>query len=95
MLGVAAPRDIRRRARRRVQGEVDPIELLEEKLLAQGVADDHEIERVYADARQEVEAAVQQAVREPKPVPADIFKHVYAASAVDVVYPEDYTGLPQ
>jgi 2-oxoisovalerate dehydrogenase E1 component alpha subunit len=38
---------------------------------------------------------VQQAVREPKPTAADVFKHTYAPSQVDVVYPEDYTGLPQ
>ena len=25
----------------------------------------------------------------------DVFKHTYAPSPVDVVYPEDYTGLPQ
>ena len=38
---------------------------------------------------------MQQAVREPKPTAADVFKHTYAPSPVDVVYPEDYTGLPQ
>jgi len=30
----------------------------------------------------------------PKPTVADVLKHSYAPSPVDVVYPEDYTGLP-
>jgi 2-oxoisovalerate dehydrogenase E1 component alpha subunit len=49
---------------------------------------------VHDDARSEIEAAVQQAVKEPKPSVADILRHTYAPSPVDVVYPEDYTGLP-
>jgi 2-oxoisovalerate dehydrogenase E1 component alpha subunit len=54
----------------------------------------HEVEEVRAEAKAEVEAAVQQALRESKPTAADVLKHTYAPSPVDVVYPEDYTGLP-
>ena len=68
--------------------------ILERKLLAAGV-ERHELDQVYADAKEEVEAAVQQAVKEPKPTVADVLRYTYAPSPVDVVYPEDYTGLPQ
>jgi 2-oxoisovalerate dehydrogenase E1 component alpha subunit len=78
----------------RVEGEVDCIYQLERKLVAAGV-DREELNQVHAEAKVEVEAAVQQAVKEPKPTIADVLKHTYAPSPVDVVYPEDYTGLPQ
>jgi 2-oxoisovalerate dehydrogenase E1 component alpha subunit len=77
----------------RVEGEKDCLTILERRLLAAGV-ERHELDQVYADAKVEVEAAVQQAVKEPKPTVADVLKHTYAPSPVDVVYPEDYTGLP-
>jgi 2-oxoisovalerate dehydrogenase E1 component alpha subunit len=79
----------------RVAGETDCVELFERKLLEAGALDADDVERVRAAARAEVEAAVQQAVREPKPTVADVYKHTYAPSPVDMVYPEDYTGLPQ
>jgi 2-oxoisovalerate dehydrogenase E1 component alpha subunit len=78
----------------RVQGETDCVLFLEERLVAAGV-ERHELEQVHAEAKTEVENAVQQAVKEPKPTTADIYRFTYAPSAVDVVYPEDYTGLPQ
>jgi 2-oxoisovalerate dehydrogenase E1 component alpha subunit len=78
----------------RVQGESDCVTLLEERLLAAGV-ERHELEQVHADAKVEVENAVQQAVKEPKPTTADVYRFTYAPSPVDVVYPEDYTGLPE
>ena len=42
----------------------------------------------------EVEAALEQALSEAQPRPEDVEKHTYAPSAVDAVYPGDYTGLP-
>lgn len=78
----------------RVDGETDCLAILERRLLAAGV-EQHELDQVYADAKVEVEAAVQQAIKEPKPTVADVLTHTYAPSPVDVVYPEDYTGLPQ
>jgi 2-oxoisovalerate dehydrogenase E1 component alpha subunit len=79
----------------RNKDEQDCVELFERKLIDAGGLDAEEAEHIRADAKAEVEAAVQQAVREPKPTAADVFKHTYAPSQVDVVYPEDYTGLPQ
>ncbi len=79
----------------RVPGEPDCVALFERKLLETGALEPEEVEQIYADAKEEVEAAVQQAVREPKPTPADVYRYTYAPSPVDVVYPEDYTGLPQ
>ena len=38
--------------------------------------------------------AVAQAMAEPRPTAEDVERHTYAPSPVDVVYPEDYTGLP-
>lgn len=77
----------------RVEGEADGLILLERRLLAAGV-ERSEIDRIYSEAKTEVETAVQQAIKEPKPTVADVLKHTYAPSPVDVVYPEDYTGLP-
>jgi 2-oxoisovalerate dehydrogenase E1 component alpha subunit len=79
----------------RVKDEVDCVERFERKLIEAGALDADEAARIRAAARAEVEAAVQQAVREPKPTGADVLKHTYAPSPVDVVYPDDYTGLPQ
>jgi 2-oxoisovalerate dehydrogenase E1 component alpha subunit len=33
-------------------------------------------------------------MREPEPRPEDVYRFTYAPSPVDVVYPQDYTGLP-
>jgi 2-oxoisovalerate dehydrogenase E1 component alpha subunit len=74
--------------------EPDCIELFEHKLIDAGVLEPSEIARVHADAKAEVETAVQQAVKEPKPTVNDVLTHTYAPSPVDAVYPEDYTGLP-
>jgi 2-oxoisovalerate dehydrogenase E1 component alpha subunit len=74
--------------------EPDCIELFEQKLLDAGVYEPHEIAQIYQEEKAEVEAAVQQAVKEPKPTIADVMKHTYAPSPVDAVYPDDFTGLP-
>jgi 2-oxoisovalerate dehydrogenase E1 component alpha subunit len=79
----------------RIKGEPDPIELFEHKLFEAGVLEPATAEHVHAEAEAEVEAAVEQVLAEPQPRPADIERHTYAPSAVDAVYPEDYTGLPQ
>jgi 2-oxoisovalerate dehydrogenase E1 component alpha subunit len=72
----------------------DGLALFEEKLLAAGLIDREGIERVHEEARAEAAAAVEQAMREPKPMPQDVEKYTYAPSSVDQVYPGDYTGLP-
>jgi 2-oxoisovalerate dehydrogenase E1 component alpha subunit len=79
----------------RVANEADGLELFERKLLESGALEPEEVEQVRAEAKEEVEAAVQQALREDRPTEADVYRHTYAPSPVDVVYPEDYTGLPQ
>jgi 2-oxoisovalerate dehydrogenase E1 component alpha subunit len=78
----------------RVKGEPDCIALFEQKLLDTGVLDPAAIERVHEEARDEAEAALEVALREPKPTAEDVEKHTYAPSEVDAVYPGDYTGLP-
>jgi 2-oxoisovalerate dehydrogenase E1 component alpha subunit len=78
----------------RVKSEPDCVALFEQKLLEAGVLDPEAIEEVHEAARAEVDAAAEQAVAEPKPDQGDVEKHTYAPSAVDAVYPGDYTGLP-
>jgi 2-oxoisovalerate dehydrogenase E1 component alpha subunit len=78
----------------RVKDEPDPIELFEAKLLDAGVIDQPGLDAVHEEALAEVEAAVEQALAEQQPTPEDIEKFTYAPSSVDVVYPDDYTGLP-
>ena len=74
--------------------EPDCLPLLEEKLLVAGVLDQAAIDQVYEEARAEVDGATEKVAQEPRPQPEDVEKFTYAPSAVDAVYPEDYTGLP-
>ncbi len=78
----------------RVRNEVDPLDVFENKLTGAGLLDTITIEHTREEALAEVEAAVEQVLNEPMPQPSDVEKHTYAPSPVDVVYPEDYTGLP-
>jgi 2-oxoisovalerate dehydrogenase E1 component alpha subunit len=78
----------------RVPDEPDPIAMFERKLLAAGVADRQTLQQVHVEALAEVEAAVEQVLTEANPTAADVERHTYAPSAVDSVYPDDYTGLP-
>ncbi len=79
----------------RVKNEADCITLFEQKLLDAGLLDHEALDRAHEDATAETEAALEQALREPKPTAADVPKHTYADSPVDAVYPGDYTGLPR
>jgi 2-oxoisovalerate dehydrogenase E1 component alpha subunit len=78
----------------RVKNEPDCIPLFEQKLVSVGVLDQETIERTHADADAEANAALEQALSEPRPTPADVYKYTYAPSPVDAVYPGDYAGLP-
>jgi 2-oxoisovalerate dehydrogenase E1 component alpha subunit len=78
----------------RVKNEPDCIPLFEEKLFDAGVLTREEREEVHTAAEAEADAALEQSLREPQPTPADVERHTYAPSPVDVVYPGDYTGLP-
>jgi 2-oxoisovalerate dehydrogenase E1 component alpha subunit len=79
----------------RVKDEPDCIALFEEKLMAAGVLTADDRDDVHAAAESESEAALEQALVEPKPTAADIYRHTYAPSPVDAIYPGDYTGLPE
>jgi 2-oxoisovalerate dehydrogenase E1 component alpha subunit len=75
-------------------GEPDCLALFEDKLVSAHWLDRETLAEAHAQARTEVDAAVAQAMREPRPQPIDVEKFTYAASPVDNVYPNDYTGLP-
>lgn len=79
---------------KRVKNEPDCISLFEERLLAAGTLDRDAIKRVHDAAEAEADAAVEHALREPEPAAADLLEHTFAASRVDTIYPDRYTGLP-
>lgn len=72
----------------------DCIELFEKRLIAAGLIDESTIQTIHDQTRDEVEAAVAQAVREPKPLPEDVERDTYSPHPADPTYPGDYTGLP-
>jgi 2-oxoisovalerate dehydrogenase E1 component alpha subunit len=74
--------------------EPDCIALLEERLLSAQLVDHDALERVHEEAVAEADAAVEKAMQEARPVAEDVEVGTYAPSAVDAVYPNDYTGLP-
>ena len=78
----------------RVKNEPDCITVFQRKLIEAGVADEATIERIMEDAKGEADHALEESLKEARPTPADVYKHTYAPSPVDAVYPEDYTGLP-
>lgn len=75
-------------------GDPDCIELFEKKLLEARLIANETLEAIHADAKQEADDAVAQAMKEPRPRPEDVERFTYADSPVDKVYPGDYTGLP-
>jgi 2-oxoisovalerate dehydrogenase E1 component alpha subunit len=79
----------------RVKNEPDCIPLFERKLCEAGILTPEGIQQIHEEAEAEVEAASDQVIHEPRPTPADVYRHTYAPSPVDAGYPEDYTGLPQ
>jgi len=78
----------------RVKNEPDCISLFEQKLLRAGVLESASVGHAHEEAQAEAEAALEQALGEPRPTSDDIHRFTYAPSPVDPVYPEDYTGLP-
>jgi 2-oxoisovalerate dehydrogenase E1 component subunit alpha len=79
----------------RVKDEPDCVAHFEEKLLDHKVIDRPGIAKVHEMAEHEAEQALEKALSEPNPTPADIPRGTYADSPVDRVYPGDYTGLPE
>lgn len=78
----------------RVKNEADCIILFEKKLLDAGAIDQETIEQVHEEARAEADTALEQALTEDRPRPEDVYLHTFAESAIDAVYPKEYTGLP-
>jgi 2-oxoisovalerate dehydrogenase E1 component alpha subunit len=78
----------------RVSGEPDCLLLFEDRLVQAGVADRRTLEKIRAEAQAEAEQAAEQVSTEPRPRREDVYRHTYAPSEVDAVYPGDYTGLP-
>ena len=79
----------------RVKNEMDCIPVFERKLLDAHAIDEHELDASTRRRKEEAEAAHRAGVAGAQgPVRADCEKFTYAASPVDKVYPEDYTGLP-
>jgi 2-oxoisovalerate dehydrogenase E1 component alpha subunit len=72
----------------------DCIALFESRLLDAQLLDHAVIDQAHEDARAEVDAAVELVMQEPMPQKEDVERFTYAASSVDLVYPDDYTGLP-
>ena len=73
----------------------DCVALFEQRLIDAQALDADTVRQLKRNAQAEADAAVQVAVGEPKPTQADVKTGTYAPSAVDCVYPGDYTGLPQ
>lgn len=78
----------------RVRDERDCLAEFEHKLIEAGVLDEEAAARIRKAAQDECEKALEQALKEPKPTAADVRRFTYASSDYDVVYPDDYTGLP-
>jgi 2-oxoisovalerate dehydrogenase E1 component alpha subunit len=78
----------------RVKAEPDCIALFEHRLVEAGLLNQRGVDQTHEEARHEAEAALEQALSEPRPTPEDVNRYTYAPSRVDAVYPGDYTGLP-
>ncbi len=74
--------------------EPDPVALFEQTLIDAGAIDPDGVRALKDEAKAEADAAVVEATSEPHPTAADVYRDTYAPSAVDAVYPHDYTGLP-
>ena len=64
-------------------------------MLSANLLDQNALDLVLDDAKAEVDAAVAQTMQERTQDVGHVEKFTYAPSEVDVVYPDDYTGLPK
>jgi 2-oxoisovalerate dehydrogenase E1 component alpha subunit len=74
--------------------EADPVALFEQKLLDAGAIDAEGVRHLRDEAKAEADQAAVEATAEPQPTTADVYRDTFAPSAVDAVYPRDFTGLP-
>ena len=79
----------------RIWNELDPLAAFEQKLIDAGAIDPPTLKTMKDEAKAEADDAVVAAMKEPEPTREDVLSYTYAASEVDAVYPNDYTGLPQ
>ncbi len=78
----------------RVKDEPDCISLFEDKMKSVGIISSQELVQIHDAAQREVQAAIQQALSEPLPTVDDLYKHTFAPSTVDAIYPQGCQGLP-
>jgi 2-oxoisovalerate dehydrogenase E1 component alpha subunit len=78
----------------RVTSEPCCLKQFEDRLVSAGVIHRELAEMIHHDAHEEADRAVEIAMQEPRPTAADLNRHTFAPSPVDVIYPDDYTGLP-
>ncbi|MFO0825668.1 MAG: thiamine pyrophosphate-dependent dehydrogenase E1 component subunit alpha [Gemmataceae bacterium] len=78
----------------RVWSETDVLATFEQKLIDCGAIDTATVKAMKDEAKAEADEAVIKAMKEPEPTREDVCKFSYAPSAVDAVYPSDFTGLP-
>ncbi len=74
--------------------EADCVALFEQKLIDAQALDADAVRQLRDEAKAEADAAVVVATAEAAPTRDDVRRDTYAPSAVDAVYPGDYTGLP-
>lgn len=72
----------------------DPLTLFEQRLVDAGAIDTAGLKAMKDEAKAEADTAVVETMKEPQPTREDVNAFTYAPSAVDAVYPGDYTGLP-
>ena len=73
---------------------MDPLGAFEQKLIDAGAIDAPAVRAMKDEAKAEADAAVVETMKEAEPTRDDVYRFTYADSAVDAVYPIDFTGLP-
>lgn len=79
----------------RVNDEPDCVQQFEQTLQSAGVLAQRDVDQIWSEARLQIEETVERVLAEPQPTADDVATHTYAPSSADVIYPEDYDGLPR
>ncbi len=74
--------------------EADSLAAFEQKLIDAGAIDTNAVRALKDEAKAEADRAVVETMKEPEPTREDVYAFTYAESAVDTIYPKDFTGLP-
>jgi len=74
--------------------EIDCVASFEQRLMDGGIVDADFVQALRDEAKAEADDAAVAVAGEPRPLPLDVRMGTYAPSAVDAVYPKDYSGLP-